>query len=467
MSDELPEGWTSARFGDLLLDAQNGCGVRSGRGEPTVVLRLADVATNGQIARSGLRKISLPSELRRKYALRSGDLIAFRVNGSANIVGQIICYKGDPGYAYCDHFIRFRSDPAALDPSFVSYAFRAADVRAQVEAYIVSSAGQNTISQASLRDVTLSLPALPEQRRIVAKLETLTAEIDASRGHLEKLSDILKRFRQSVLAAACSGQLTKEWRTAEGESDNWTNVRLADVGSVTGGITKNPKRTSLAKQVPYLRVANVYENRLDLTSVLKIGVTSDEYQRAVLREGDLLFVEGNGSIDQIGRVAVWDGSIQNCVHQNHLIRFRASEGLLPHYALIWMMAPQGRQQLIDQAVSSAGLHSLSISKVAAVDLKLTSLGEQREIVRRVDALFVLADEIDKQVRAAGSRTDRLGQAILAKALRGELVPTEAELARQEGRDYESASVLLERIRRDSAKGAEPRSRVTLKTGSVR
>jgi type I restriction enzyme S subunit len=65
----------------------------------------------------------------------------------------------------------------------------------------------------------------------------------------------------------------------------------------------------------------------------------------------LLFVEGNGSIDQIGRVATWDGSIPGCVHQNHLIRFRASERVLPEYALIWMMAPQGREQLIEQAIS--------------------------------------------------------------------------------------------------------------------
>jgi type I restriction enzyme S subunit len=81
--------------------------------------------------------------------------------------------------------------------------------------------------------------------------------------------------------------------------------------------------------------------------------------------------------------------------------------------------------------------------------------EQKEIVRRVKALFTLADKIEVRVKAATARAEKLTQAILAKAFRGELVPTEADLARQEGRDYEPASVLLERIRAERAGGNGP------------
>jgi type I restriction enzyme S subunit len=83
-------------------------------------------------------------------------------------------------------------------------------------------------------------------------------------------------------------------------------------------------------------------------------------------------------------------------------------------------------------------------------LELSSLDEQHEIVRRVDALFRLADAIEKRVAAAMARVEKLTQAILAKAFRGELVPTEAELARRDDRPYEPASVLLERIRTEQA-----------------
>ena len=106
-----------------------------------------------------------------------------------------------------------------------------------------------------------------------------------------------------------------------------------------------------------------------------------------MRDGDLLFVEGNGSLDQIGRVAMWDGSIPQCVHQNHLIRFRAGTNVVAKYTLIAMMSPGGREQLIEKAISSAGLHSLSISKIGDVKVEMPPLPEQHEIVRRVEALF--------------------------------------------------------------------------------
>jgi type I restriction enzyme, S subunit len=218
------------------------------------------------------------------------------------------------------------------------------------------------INQEALSTIPVPVPPLAEQRRIVTKVEALLARVNAAWEHLGKLPAILKRFRQAVLAAACSGEMTKEWREEKTKEQGWKVVHLGEVGSVSGGITKNARRPSFPQQVPYLRVANVYENRLELAQVLKIGVNAEEFERTVLKRGDLLFVEGNGSIDQIGRVAIWDGSIPGCVHQNHLIRFRASELVLPEYALLWMMAPQGREQLIEQAISSAGLHSLSISK---------------------------------------------------------------------------------------------------------
>ena len=101
--------------------------------------------------------------------------------------------------------------------------------------------------------------------------------------------------------------------------------------------------------------------------------------------------------------------------------------------------------------------NVNTTTIARIPVPFPPLAEQHEIVRRVDALFALADKIEARVTAATQRVEKITQAILAKAFRGELVPTEAELARQEGRDYEPASVLLERIRaeRDAAPPRPP------------
>ncbi len=98
-----------------------------------------------------------------------------------------------------------------------------------------------------------------------------------------------------------------------------------------------------------------------------------------------------------------------------------------------------------------GRPHLSFEQLKATAVALPPFEELQEIVRRVEALFKLADMIEKRVEAATRRADKLTQAILARAFRGELVPTEAELARQEGREYEPASVLLERIRAEGEK----------------
>ena len=177
-----------------------------------------------------------------------------------------------------------------------------------------------------------------------------------------------------------------------------------------------------------------------------------ELERYRLRPNDLLIVEGNGSLTEIGRCALWNGEIENCVHQNHIIRVRFT-AVSPEFVNLYWNSPLGISNVTDAAVTTAGLYSLSTKKIANLPVPIPPRPEQAEIVRRVEALFALADDAERRVGAATARADKLTQAILAKAFRGELVPTEAELARHEGREYEPASVLLERIRRERLKQA--------------
>ena len=125
----------------------------------------------------------------------------------------------------------------------------------------------------------------------------------------------------------------------------WKRVPLADLADIQGGIQKQPKRAPRNNSFPFLRVANVTAKGLDLSDVHAIELFGDELPRLRLRRGDLLVVEGNGSASQIGRAAVWDGSIADCVHQNHLIRVRAREGLLPRYLGLLWNSPAVREEL--------------------------------------------------------------------------------------------------------------------------
>lgn len=134
-------------------------------------------------------------------------------------------------------------------------------------------------------------------------------------------------------------------------------------------------------KLPYLRVANVLFNKLDLTDVQKIGVEEKEIEKALLRKDDLLIVEGNGSPDQIGRVSLWNGSISPILHQNHIIKARFDKNVvLPDYAMYYYMTDEGRRQILDSAATTSGLYTLSLSKISGFILPVPSIDEQQQFV---------------------------------------------------------------------------------------
>ncbi|WP_149139882.1 restriction endonuclease subunit S [Gemmobacter caeruleus] len=233
---------------------------------------------------------------------------------------------------------------------------------------------------------------------------------------------------------------------------SWRWSPMSDVGRTSGGLTKNQKRESLARKAKYLRVANIYSNELRLDHISEIGVTDEEFSKSRLEKGDLLFVEGNGSLEQIGRVAVWDGSIPDITHQNHLIRF-SPDGLLDsQFAMLFMISPVGRNLIKAQASSTSGLHTLSISKIANLPVPICSPAEQAEITRILDTRLTAADRMEVEIDAALTRADALRQSILKRAFAGKLVP-------QDPTD-EPAPTLLARIKAERAKAGKTAKRKT-------
>ena len=227
--------------------------------------------------------------------------------------------------------------------------------------------------------VGLPVPVLPidRQRGIVAEIEKQFTRLDAGVMALRRAQANQRRYRAAILKAASEGRLVhieaelpqQDDRTDEtggalleriliqrrtgwigrgwahqpahpNLSDlpslprDWVWATLEQLGTVSGGLTKNPKRTRLPRRMPYLRVANVYANELRLDDIESIGVEESELPRLLLKANDLLIVEGNGSKDQIGRLAIWDGSIDPCVHQNHLIKVRLVDPRLSKWILV-------------------------------------------------------------------------------------------------------------------------------------
>lgn len=144
------------------------------------------------------------------------------------------------------------------------------------------------------------------------------------------------------------------------------------------------------KEVPTVKVKfnkDVYPNRLDFSDVQEIRVADSEIEKLLLEKDDLLVVEGNGSRDQVGRIARWDCSVNPCVHQNHVIKVRLGERKVAPWALYFFLSPSGRALIEEQAKTSTGLYNLSSGKVANLAIPLPPLAEQAAIVARVETLL--------------------------------------------------------------------------------
>ena len=348
---------------------------------------------------------------------------------------------------------------------------------------VISGSAQPQITRTNLQKVYLPIPPLVEQKRIVAKVEQLLARVNAARGRLAKVPAILKRFRQSVLAAACSGRLTAEWREKHPgvrsvkevlHRIQWTRLEQAitpaqkkkhqDIYSYQEredskllpetweyvALDKlcesfqygTSKKSQPSGEIPVLRMGNIQNGEI-VWSDLVYTSDSTEIQKYELDPGDVLFNRTN-SPELVGKTAIYRGK-QPAIFAGYLIKINNLEELDSRYLNCCLNSTYGREFCLKAKTDGVSQSNINAQKLGKFEVPFCCEEEQQEIVRRVEALFRLADTIEKRVAAATAQAGKLTQAILARAFRGELVPTEAELARREGRSYEPASALLAKI----------------------
>lgn len=295
-------------------------------------------------------------------------------------------------------------------PHFVMHMINSPQFRAQI-ASLQSGTTRRRISRKNLATIRLPVPDLDIQMADVQEMEKQFTRLDAALSNLQQTRTKMGRYRAAVLQAAASGTLVGE--------RSWPTRTLGSVAEIRGGILKNPRRKPRYNHFPFLRVANVLNQALDLSEVHRIELFEGELEKWRLRKGDLLIVEGNGSPKQIGRMAIWKGDIDDCVHQNHLVRARPHEVLSEWIAICWN-SPAGRENIRAVASSTSGLYTLSAGKVAKLQIPFPPLDTQREIVAEVDRLLSVLKAFEAQVDTDIGRGGTLRSSILSKAFTDKL-----------------------------------------------
>jgi type I restriction enzyme S subunit len=406
--DELPSSWRVGYVGDFARDIEAGfaSGEHNQNGNGVAHLRPMNVDRRGKLDLSVVKFVSAEKDDRR---LSNGDVL-FNNTNSPELVGKtaVMNLRGD--FAFSNHMTRIRFADNVV-PKFGALQLNFLWMRGYFKYNCFRHVNQASVSARALaRTIPFVWAPVTEQERIVAEIEKQFSRLDEAVANLKRVKANFKRYKASVLQGAIKGELLNGI-----DADNWRKRQIAEVADVIGGLTKNPKRQSLPRKMPYLRVANVYANELRLDDVEEIGVADNEVKKLLLRRGDLLVVEGNGSVDQIGRVALWTGAIPNCVHQNHLIKVRFGEEVVPEWALIWLLSPTGRQEIERVSSSTSGLHTLSTGKVGKLLLPVPQVPEQLRLVDEVDRRMSVIREAESEVDVNLKRAEALRQSILHRA----------------------------------------------------
>lgn len=327
-----------------------------------------------------------------------------------------------------------------------------------------SSTTVKHLSSKSLNELLIPLPPLAEQKVIADKLDTLLAQVENTKARLERIPQILKRFRQSVLAAAVSGRLTEEWRAKNfvspismdtlednykvpdefhgyGIPETWVKSPIGNFCSFQQGmqIAKSTRHQSSGpNRLPILRIgnyANKFTGDVDYIEVDENSLIAEASDLILTRTGETR-----------GRVLT---GFKGVFHNNTFrINFN-EEIVLRGYLFLALNETLTQNYILDVSGRSAQ-PDLTHKKFGPCPIALPPFEEQIEIVRRVDQLFAHADRIEQQVNNALARVNNLTQSILAKAFRGELTEQwrrdNPELISGEN----SATALLERIKAERA-----------------
>ena len=418
---ELPAGWSQAQVGEM-------CRLMNGRAYNKSellesgkyrVLRVGNLFTNPHWYHSDL-------ELDEDKYCQAGDLL---YAWSASFGPHV--WEGER-VIYHYHIWKVEHDEDLIHRDFLKVFFQWDTDR--IKQQQGSGSTMLHVTKKSMEERAIPVPPTPEQLRIAAKLDTTLAAVEACCQRLDGVAAILKRFRQAVLAAATSGELTREWREERSCEKAWQQTTIDQIASVGTGST--PLRSNPAfydsTGIPWITSAATSAELITSSSEFVTEKGQAASRLRIYPEGTLLvamYGEGKtrGQVSELGIAATINqacAAIHDPIEQ-YLMPF-IKIALKANYLEMRVLAEGGNQP------------NLNLSKIKQFPIALPSKDEVVEICDRVETFFTLADQLEARLTAARKIVDRLTPALLAKAFRGELVP-------QDPND-EPASVLLERIR---------------------
>lgn len=313
------------------------------------------------------------------------------------------------------------TDNSAILNKVLSYWINSPSIRNLI-ADNASGTTRKRITRKKLEQFELPIPPLAEQKVIADKLDTLLAQVENTKARLERIPGILKRFRQSVLAAAVSGRLTEGWKGRNGPSRvEWERQKVGKIVTniEAGKNLKCIETPPLENEYGIIKISAVTWGVYDEEESKTLPDPSNFIESRRIQIGDFLISRAN-TIELLGNPVIVNKVTKNLMLSDKVLRFVMREED-KQWLSIFLRSSAGRKEIESRATGNQqSMRNIGQKALLDIDIPKPSSEEQTEIVRRVEQLFAYADAIEQQVQAALTRVSNLTQSILAKAFRGEL-----------------------------------------------
>ncbi|GAA4685879.1 hypothetical protein GCM10023347_46510 [Streptomyces chumphonensis] len=366
MPGKWPTGWRSVALGDTGTWLSGGTPSTS-RGEywgGNIPWISAASLKNFRVSNSD-RTVT---ELGAKHGTRLVD------RGAVIFVVRGMSLKSELRVGVTEERVAFGQDCKAIvvndeiDPYFLAHTLqsRSHSILAMVEE---TSHGTGRLDTTRLQELQIGVPpTLDEQRRIVAVHAAAERRIESLKRTLGKLT---------IVESATVSEIFSQ-------SMNWPTARLERLADVSAGVTLGSDPTGEDTiELPYLRVANVLDGRIDTSDVKKIRIPKARFERFALRPGDLLLTEG-GDLDKLGRGAVWDGRLSPCLHQNHIFRVRCGNDISPEFLALYTASAAGRAYFQSVGSQTTNLASINSTQVKSMPVPFPARSEQERLLRPIE-----------------------------------------------------------------------------------
>jgi len=402
----LPDGWRTVRLSEV-------CAVGSFRDptqEPEKSFKYVDISGVDNVLKRIAKAQTIagrnaPSRARK--VIRSGDVLVANVRPNLNAVALVppeldneVCSTG---------FTVLR--PSERIVSEYLFAFVRSDQFVRPLSELVKGALYPAVTDKQVLDMEVPLPPLQEQKRIAAMLNEQMAAVEKARAAAEERFEAASLFWSACLRSVFSSAASLGWQSR----------KLGEISEIVGGLQKTPDRAPRLFFRPYLTVRNVQRGHLDLSQIEEFEVTQNELRKLRLLRGDILIVEGNGSIDHIGRNALFTDDGREWIHQNHIIRVRLDRGVCnPDFVSCFLNSEAGRMQMIEKARTSSGLYTLSAGKVSELEIPVPTLGEQEAVVLQLDKRRERGQSLVQAANEGLSAISLLPSTLLRRAFCGQL-----------------------------------------------